>query len=204
MKLTADVVAAAIVAACRETGEDPLAFASEAHRDFNIQWRHYAHHALVHHFGIEHRVVIARLLCCPGKATYFHRSSLWGTLGQGPQRKTPVAWWLNESLEHVIQAVGRVLGEPETEPVKSAKLSDKLNAPVVKPKPVVVKDVPGNPRGMVRSRFDSNFGKPQVFDVGGDDQIARRERERRECRDLLAEAAANTEKLQALLPKEDD
>jgi hypothetical protein len=116
---SADQIAAAIVAGCRETGEDPVLFI-EGHPDYRA--RHYAHHALVHLFPNAPRGSIAR---CVGGGRYFHRSSLWYVLGHGPHRSEPAAWWADAALGRVIEAIG---GEP-------------VAAVVTAPRPAPVSDI---------------------------------------------------------------
>lgn len=53
-------------------------------------------------------------------------------------------------------------------------------------------------------RFVDREGRSASYHAGGDDQLAGRAVESRKCRDLLAEAAANTRALQEKLPPEPD
>lgn len=97
----ADVVAAAIVASCRETGEDPLRYAD---RSPEQRFRHYALHALIAVYESDRRVEFSSILAAPGKPSYFYRSSLWHVLGHGPAGDKPASWWDKESFARVVRA----------------------------------------------------------------------------------------------------
>ena len=133
IKLTADAVAIAVVAAARLTGEDPLTIAA---RDPEMRCRHLALHALVHCFRGVVPARISAALACPGKASFFYRTSLWYTLGKAPQRDTkPAAWWRDEDLDTVIRAVEQQL--EKNEPAAALPPPPpKIEAPARKPPPV--------------------------------------------------------------------
>lgn len=99
----ADDVARAIVAACRETGEDPIACASGVS---GIRARHYAMHSLLHVFPDLQRKSAASIVGCPGKPVYFWNAS-WNQVAKpqtfGNRRKAN--WWDEESYGRVIKAI---------------------------------------------------------------------------------------------------
>jgi hypothetical protein len=98
--ISADVVAAAIVAACKETGEDPIACARGEER---VRARHYAMHALIRVFPEVERKSAARMVGARGKPQYFHKNSLI-------QTANPLAgffkakWWSAVLFNRVIDA----------------------------------------------------------------------------------------------------
>lgn len=94
---TADHVAHAIVAACRETGEDPIECAS---RPNAVRGRHYAHHALVHCFPSVRVSSIARMVGAP-RPDIFHQGSL-----NNHVRKRASEWWNDHVYQRVIRAIG--------------------------------------------------------------------------------------------------
>jgi hypothetical protein len=108
---TADQVACAIVAAARETGEDPIACARGLGE---LRCRHYALHALCHVFGDPAlRTPIARMVGSPSKPSAFYRASVWYVLGEGPQgAKVKKPWWDAAVLGRVIDALGEVARLP--------------------------------------------------------------------------------------------
>lgn len=73
---SADDVARAIVAACRETGEDPV---SLVEGDVNLHARHYAFHALLHVFPSEPLKGLARMLGDRRPVSFWNRSYFKGT-----------------------------------------------------------------------------------------------------------------------------
>ena len=96
--ISADNVARAIVAACRETGEDPVAAASGVEGTFRS--RHYAMWALLFVFpGKLTGPQAARLVGCSGKPEHFHGNSrsqaLKGVRPGGGK------WWNVRTFERV-------------------------------------------------------------------------------------------------------
>lgn len=99
---TADDVARAIVAAARETGEDPIGC---IRGEMGQRCRHYAMHALVHVFGDMPRDTAAQLVGCPGKPRYFWNNS-WGQVVKPNWNGRPKAnWWDAAALSRVIKAI---------------------------------------------------------------------------------------------------
>lgn len=115
MMPTADQVARAIIAACRETGEPfPVETLGGNHQE---RWRHYAVHALHARFPSCAPSALGRMIGADSfvKPGYFYRSSLWHVLGQTPHaRRGPVPWWSDEALDRVMRAI------PPSEPPKIA------------------------------------------------------------------------------------
>lgn len=177
MMPTADQIAAAMVAACKETGENPESFIN---RDPDMKARHYAFHALLHHFNdLTLRSKIAELVGCYGKSTYFHRASMRYIVGLGPysdRQRAP--WWDDEAFDRVINAIP--ISKPEPQPV---------------PKPL-------SPPAQIRAaRRSMNFGslplqKPQNYH----DVIPMTDKQR--AAEELRQAVLNTQKLQHLDKKE--
>lgn len=125
---TADDVARAIVAACKETGDDPIRTAEGGlgtSRATN-RARHYAMHALLHVFQGLGREMAARLVGCPGSPRQFWSAS-WhqivkprvGGLGHAAN------WFDDDAYARVIAAIEGVMRddveeelEPEPEPYR--------------------------------------------------------------------------------------
>ena len=100
---SADAVAWAIVAACRETGDDPIAIAS---REVGGRARHYAMHALLHVFQELGRHAAASLVGCPGKPNGFYMNS-WHRVARvvSPTGRRQANWWDEDAYGRVIAAV---------------------------------------------------------------------------------------------------
>lgn len=204
--ISADAYATAIVAAARLTGEDPESFVD---RDPECRFRHYALHALLNVYPDARPGDVSNALGCPGKPTFFPRSSLWFVLGQGPHRKVPAEWWDNVTLGLVIEAVLKVTPLPAPKvvprPVPSETPQTPSQVKPATPKPVLRQPPPPDApdRGAARSgmdRFSARFGRPPLDPDS--DPLTRRAVERGKSYDLLAEAARNTAALQAKLPPE--
>lgn len=96
MNPTADDYAIAIVAACRETGENPL----------QIEWRkklrarHYAIHALIHVFQ-----GVSPLRLCETYCIENHRQ-FWASSRQMiVEKRNPCGWWDVAAYDRVIRAI---------------------------------------------------------------------------------------------------
>jgi hypothetical protein len=122
---TAEDIARAIVASCRETGEDAVRAASGFVGDINgpsIHARHYAMHALLHVFPDLPRLAAARVVGCPGKPASFYNNS-WNQVvrprsdGTGHMAK----WWDEYAFARVIAAIERA-----PEPSKKFRIADSL------------------------------------------------------------------------------
>lgn len=195
--ITADHVARAVVAAARETGADPVAVASGENpsaktQDYSVsRARAYAATALATIFTSVPNMRIARL-CGVSKA---YAQVYFNTLRTN-RRGNATTWWRDDVLSRVIDAVG----------VKPSADVKNWNAAVSKKPAAQEVEKIDAPRGTIKSRMDRYADRERPANLaGGEIQLQGRIREQRECRDLLAEAAANTAKLQAKLePKPGD
>lgn len=152
LHLSADVVAVAVVAAARNTGEDPAAVVD---READLRLRHYAFHALEHCFPKIDHARIADALGCPGKPSYFRRSSLWYVLGIGPHRKVGAEWWSADVLADVISTVEAarislmvdeaVPNAPSREQIDAFAASHGLHVRKAKAAAVDPEEMPDNP-----------------------------------------------------------
>jgi hypothetical protein len=181
---SADDFARALVAACRETGEDPEAFVV---RDPDFRARHYALHALIALFPRAWPTKLSELLGCPGQPGYFLRSSLWWVIGLNPQRRPGKDWWDHAALDRVTAAVRARLVVVEAPPrVSTARpastLSPALRAPP-RPAPVEPDDAP-------RWRTPDPAPRPLPPPEGS----------KRSLQEMLREAVENTAKLQKEQP----
>jgi hypothetical protein len=111
VNLTADHIAAAIVAACRETGDDPIRTASGGlgtKRPTN-RARHYALHALLHCFPDVDRHSAARMVGCPGSPAQFWNASWHQVAKPRASGFGHVAGWFDDvSYARVIAAIEEV------------------------------------------------------------------------------------------------
>lgn len=161
MMPTADDIAAAVVATCRETDEHATTlYVGECFPQSRA--RHYAMHALLHCFrdfpGA--RALFAKLLNAPGKASYFHRSSTWHVLGQGPGKKARAEWWSDDAYARVIEAIG--VREAEATKVPSAPPPVRAPRPVQKPTPAAP-IATERPSAFLRTKWDlGRFPGPAV------------------------------------------
>lgn len=102
MMPTADHVALAVIAACRETGEDPLSIATEP----TLRARHYAMHALLSSFDDLTRSAAARMVGAPGNPAVFWTAS-WNQVvktrasGDGHMAR----WFDDDAFGRVIDAI---------------------------------------------------------------------------------------------------
>lgn len=208
--MTADQVAAVIVAACRETGEDPVACATGKNGGLpgmtakTCRARHYALQAIRDVMTDLDPNIAARLVGAPCDPGTFVRVSTFQVAKPivGTSRRKAL-WWREEQFARVVAAC-----RAAAMPAQGSTQADSRKLP---PRSSAVQKLPAAPpkggaHGPPRTaldRFVDHTG-PASYHAGGDDQLAGREREKRACRDLLAEAVANTAKLQAKLPKEGD
>lgn len=98
---TADQIAMAIVAACKETTDDPIATASRYWRGATggaNRARHYALHALIAVFPEANQESLCRAVGCCGKAKMFLNSSFGQVLDKAK-------WWDNAALDRVTAAI---------------------------------------------------------------------------------------------------
>ena len=110
MTPTAAEAAAAILAACKETGEKPIDIVSAK---IGGRARHYAMHAIIAVFPEIPRKNAARLVFCPGKPGMFYGNS-WSQVAKpvGDGRRV-AAWWDDAVFERVIEAVLAEQGDRE-------------------------------------------------------------------------------------------
>lgn len=114
MILTADHVAWAIVAACRETGDDPFDCAcgkmrpSGPGRHGALRGRHYALHALVEVFPEHDKFELARMVGAPGNSRAFWHHS-WNQVAKpASSGRRMVNWWDDGAFARVILAIRAV------------------------------------------------------------------------------------------------
>jgi hypothetical protein len=115
---TADDVAWAIVAGCRETGEDPIACDG---RKMSIRGRHYALHALLHVFPELPRYRAAELVGCPGKPAAFWNNSWYQVIrpcGAGGALHM-ANWFDDEAYARVIAIVELSASDRRALPTRS-------------------------------------------------------------------------------------
>lgn len=101
---TADDVARAIVAACRETGASPLNISEGAGAPI-IQARHYAIHAIEHCFpGLPARMYDA-FVGAPGRRGGFYANSKQTVIQMVTPNRRRATWWREEAYARVIKAI---------------------------------------------------------------------------------------------------
>lgn len=98
---SADDVAIAIVAACRETGDDPVCVAEGIWS--HMKARHYAMHALIHVFPKASREKIAGYVG-GHRPKQFLANSYTAILGTSGKRQR-ARWWNDEAYDRVIRAI---------------------------------------------------------------------------------------------------
>lgn len=165
--IPADVIAAAIVAASRAVGADPVAVGSgeldrvaglENHERVIARARYYAGFALRCLYPNRNRTLLAAYVGTTRKSAGSFFSALDQRLNSG------LSWWRQDVVDQVVSAAAdAVVVKPRTAP----------------PPPLKVGPLPA----------------PKFTD---------RLNEKKACYDILAEAAANTARLQAKLPPERD
>jgi hypothetical protein len=101
-----EVIARALVTACRCTGEDVLVVFGGAPRSHA---RHYALHALVAEFPEIPRKRVSHFLGCPGKATFYWKNSCMHVTSPGGVDPKS-SWWSKERFAEVRLAVREALG----------------------------------------------------------------------------------------------
>lgn len=212
MMPTAHEVAVAIVAASKELGADPietLTFLPESNyerdrRQRASRARAYAARAIDKVFNrptvVVPRPVIARMIGASKVSQGAYFAALDGR---------PLPWWDDAVLKRVVDAVMECEPSAEEKP-KEPPPYKHGPLPPVRPLAIgkvavstapVVRGGHGAPRTRLNAFADAG-GLPNEHHSGGAVQLEKRARERGECRDILAEAAANTAKLQAKLAPE--
>lgn len=111
---TADDVARAIVAACRETGDDPIktadgtALTAMRNKQKTNQARHYALHALVYVFPDLDRADAARMVGAPGHPKLYWNASWHQVAKPRASGIGHMAGWFDDGIfGRVIQAIGK-------------------------------------------------------------------------------------------------
>lgn len=248
MNPTPSEIAAAIIAAARETGANPEEVVMGVVPGASVETMHatsraraYAGRALDRVFNRMQIVVPRPKIALWIGATKQSAGSFFTSLDG-----RPLSWWSDEVFNRVVNAV--MDAEPPADeiarfqppgekppPPPPLKMGDAVAETAIgalrptrggythgkrgehpigsldpnsgfRPAPgTYERELKGH--GPLRTRLDAfadRSGKPRAYEAGGDEQLASREREKRQSRDLLAEAAANTAKLQAKLPPEQD
>lgn len=127
MMPSANTVAWAIVAACRETGENPLVVAGE--RPAPSRARHYAFQSLKVAFPDVAGARLAFMCGCSGKPEYYAVNSTNGMqrfLGGQHEGKRKHRFWSEEIFGRVIAAVRTAMEDEQ--PVERPKPPVKLSA----------------------------------------------------------------------------
>lgn len=119
VELTAEHVARALVAACRETSEDPVLVASREPGAFRS--RHYAMWALLQVFPDLSPKAAAQFVGCPGQPMAFYHNSRYQA---APGRPGGGKWWNAGTYERVIAAIDSHAPPlpPEPPPFKAGPL----------------------------------------------------------------------------------
>ncbi|WP_454629496.1 hypothetical protein [Bradyrhizobium cenepequi] len=106
--LTADQVAWAIVAACRETKDDPIDCISGVVKGglgkHTLRGRHYAMHALLEVFPDLPRAVAARLVGAPGNPMAYYYNS-FHNVSKIQNGRRYARWWDEDAFQRVVSAV---------------------------------------------------------------------------------------------------
>lgn len=164
--VTAEHVARALVAACRETNEDPVLVASREPGAFRS--RHYAMFALLEVFPDLTGKEAARLVGCPGKPAVFFYNSL---TKRATGRPGGGAWWNPAIFERVVAVLKSdgPLPPPEPPPYKPGPLPPVPVPPLPPAARLGTRDADGGyrpPPGTVETVLDDdNDGRP-IFDRG--------------------------------------
>lgn len=184
--VTADHVARAIVAACRETAEDPVVVASGQPGAFRS--RHYAMWALLHVFQDMKPTVAAALVGAPYKPGAFYYNSRASAL---PSAGRPGGgnWWNAGTYQRVIEAIGsdEPLPAPEPPPYR----------PAPPPKPPLARAAKLGTSDTAKAVMDDDDDRP-IFDRGSIGAKKQREHPvegKRTLYDELRAAVANTVKM---------
>lgn len=182
--ITADVIARAIVAACRETGEDPIKVSTGTPR---LRARHYAMHALARAYPDVKKVRIVVMCGAPGKPDLFWANSLGQTVDRA-------AWWDKRALQRVVDAVFDEAGKTD-EPIDvPAVLPARTPEP---PAPTRDAEPPPAPRPSRAVPQRPNFAT--FTPASGRPPLHTRPAEKRALQDMLRAAVENTARM---TPKE--
>lgn len=164
---SADDVARAIIAACRETGGDPLLCAgakrgARGQIEGIARARHYALHALSAVFPDVPKVDLARMVGCMGKPQYFWKNSMLNVFRPRAGRPHGAVWFAPAALARVVAAVRTQLALAERMVEVSAYVA-------VAPPPDAVSIPRGRPaplRPTVADALSEAVASGSVFDRG--------------------------------------
>lgn len=206
----AEVYARGLIAAFQGTGESVDEFAVER---TDMRSKHYVLHAIKASFPDADLKSVCSALSVPGKAGFFYRNSVWFVLGQREGRDGPAHWWSEDLFGKVCAAVAEahLSANPIPRPVPSVVPEKPPCATPAAPKAVLrhpeAPIAPERPAGRLRTRLDSIADgvsrAPRSPSNPNTDWLTEKAVDRGRSRDLLAEAAANTKKLQDAMPKDD-
>lgn len=185
--ITADDIAIAIVAACRQTGEDPI-LAVQGHT-LHKKARHYAFHALIHVFPRYNQEVVARCLGSGKTAKQFIAASFVSVLGRGG--RTKAGWWDDEAFDRVIRAIeaGKTKraiapASPAVPAPRSAARSAPCDPPPGMPPRAVPKPAPAD-------------RAPRFARLGSREEVPASTENKSKLNQMLADALAETARQQA-------
>lgn len=139
MNPTADDIAIAIVAACRETGDDPIAVAEGIYTQKKA--RHYALHALVYVFPKTNPHRLCVYVGCTGKPGHFWSNSLTAVVRPRNGRLHAAGWWDDAAYDRVIRAIEADRTRRNVAPRASAApecVSEETEPPAYRPPPGTV------------------------------------------------------------------
>jgi hypothetical protein len=220
--ISADDVAIAIIAACRETGGDPVACASGAginvggakyaNQISTCRARHYALHALLHVFPGAEREKVCALVGAMGSPKSFWNNSLNQVIKPAGNRRHVALWWNDKAYDRVIRAVEAGRGNDADGVPLPAATAPEPPPPYRPPAGTVEKVLAASPRPERLGTLDRSGYRPPpdairkildddepVFDRGSFSERKARDPVPRGKADLareLREAAANTARMQ--------
>lgn len=128
--ISANQVAVALTAACRETGEDPIACATSS-LGTSYRARHYAMWALIHVFKGEKPGYVGALVGAASPGDYKRGSQFYNNSRNNalPNRRPGGGgWWVADAYTRVIEAIEKT-----------------LPAPTPKPAPIIQNSIPATP-----------------------------------------------------------
>lgn len=200
MMPTADEVAVAIVTAARLLGADPIeAITGEPKTTYNRNRRLLATRA---------RAYAARAIdkVFNGRHVYVARPAIARIVGVSPSSVNcyfpsmsalKKSWWVESIFVATVDALIAAHRPDEPRPVvakpAAPKVAEQLRDAIV-----------GDRRHEQLEKFSAGFGRPGAKHAGGDEQLIGRAQERSKLSSILAEAAANTAKLQEKIIDSDD
>lgn len=204
---TADDVAVAVVAACQETGDDPISTHQGGlgvGRATN-RARHYALHALVHVFPHANRLRLCEWVGCPGKPGPFWNSSLHQVVKpRYPGSATRMANWFDDAAyDRVIRAVEADRTRRAVAPAAEREVEVNHYA-----EPPAYPSRPGAP-GLPASRAErikaeasrvtaalDDDARSRFAGLGAKERVPAPIENKSKLQDMLRDAVANTAKMQ--------